>query len=244
MCLFTSEYVRIFWLIFIPALLFWWLPLLLVWQYLPPPAPATRDTPPEELWTLNQNCVCTWEEERVCVCKSHKFHFVHLGLFWSWKSISINTHLVLICVEEVTCMGLCLIFLSSTDFTSLKSSPSELKARSSGGSRVCMAKAIRHASLIKLLIRTKSTSGGKEIRGFTFIAFMMSWIDGHWVIDYFQMKKLKKSTQNVSKANGLGHHRTRICWQTHLLWGLFQSGTAEHTLTLVCTSYRSRFLTM
>lgn len=60
---------------------------------------------------------------------------------------------------------------------SLYSSPSVAKPKSSGGSSVCMAKATLHASLINELMRTKSTSGGKEIRGFTFIALMTSCRD-------------------------------------------------------------------
>ena len=58
---------------------------------------------------------------------------------------------------------------------SLKSSPSLEKARSRGGSRVCMAKASLQVSLIRLLTRAKSTSGGKEIRGFTFMELITSW---------------------------------------------------------------------
>ena len=65
-----------------------------------------------------------------------------------------------------------------TNLLSLYSSPSLAKAKSSVGSRVCMANATLHVSLIKALIRAKSTSGGKEIRGFTFIALITSWGDG------------------------------------------------------------------
>lgn len=40
-----------------------------------------------------------------------------------------------------------------------------------------MAKATLHVSLIRPLIRTKSTSGGKEMRGFTFMALITSYGD-------------------------------------------------------------------
>lgn len=58
---------------------------------------------------------------------------------------------------------------------SLKISPSAPNAISRGGSKACMAKAMQHISWIKLLRRQKSTSGGNEILGLTFMARITSW---------------------------------------------------------------------
>lgn len=58
---------------------------------------------------------------------------------------------------------------------SLKTSPSAPNAISSGGSKDCIAKAMQHISWMKSWRRQKSTSGGKEILGLTFMARITSW---------------------------------------------------------------------
>jgi len=52
---------------------------------------------------------------------------------------------------------------------SLKNSPSIPKATSRGGVSVCIEKATRHSSRIKLLMTAKSHSGVDEIFGLMFI---------------------------------------------------------------------------
>ena len=63
---------------------------------------------------------------------------------------------------------------------SLKISPSAPNAISRGGSSVCIAKAMQHISWMKLLRRQKSTSGGNEILGLTFMARITSWKTKRW----------------------------------------------------------------
>ena len=63
---------------------------------------------------------------------------------------------------------------------SLKISPSAPNAISRGGSKVCIAKAMQHISWMKSLRRQKSTSGGNEILGLTFMARITSWKTKRW----------------------------------------------------------------
>lgn len=63
---------------------------------------------------------------------------------------------------------------------SLKISPSAPNAISRGGSKACMAKAMQHISWMNSLRRQKSTSGGNEIFGLTFMARITSWKTKRW----------------------------------------------------------------
>lgn len=67
------------------------------------------------------------------------------------------------------------VFSSVSYLQSLKISPSAPNAISRGGSKDCMANAMQHISWMKSLRRQKSTSGGNEILGLTFMARITSW---------------------------------------------------------------------
>lgn len=83
-----------------------------------------------------------------------------------------NREKVIYCLKKQKSLSLC-SYVSYLQ--SLKISPSAPNAISRGGSKACMAKAMQHISWMKLLRRQKSTSGGNEILGLTFMARITSW---------------------------------------------------------------------